>query len=78
VFIDAGTQERLNVGDQLVVYSTGGNDLNLDGGISFVGKDKQPAGVLTITNVTPRYSIGSLETPARDLGIRIGDWVQSW
>ncbi|MGZ5009656.1 MAG: flagellar assembly protein T N-terminal domain-containing protein [Methylobacter sp.] len=78
VFIDAGTQERLNVGDQLVVYSTGGDDLNLDGGISFVGKDRQPAGVVTIINVTPRYSIGDLEAPARDLGVRIGDWVQSW
>ncbi len=78
VFIDAGAQERLNVGDQLVVYSTGGDDLNIDGGLSFIGKDKQPAGVLTIMNVMPRYSIGRLEAPARDLGVRIGDWVKSW
>ncbi|MCK9396195.1 MAG: flagellar assembly protein T N-terminal domain-containing protein [Methylobacter sp.] len=78
VFIDAGAQERLNVGDQLVVYSSTGDDLNLDGGISFVGKDKQPAGVLTIINITPRYSIGSLEVPARELGIRVGDWAKSW
>jgi len=78
VFIDAGAQEKLSVGDQLVVYNTGGDDLNLDGGLSFVGKDKQPAGVLTILNVTPRYSIGSLEAPARDLGVRVGDWVKSW
>lgn len=78
VFIDAGTQERLNVGDQLVVYNTGGEDLNLDGGTSFVGKDRLPAGVTTIINATPRYSVGSLEAPARDLGVRIGDWVQSW
>jgi hypothetical protein len=78
IFIDAGTQEKLNVGDQLMVYSTGGDDLNLDGGTSFVGKDRQPAGVVTLINVTPRYSIGNLEAPARDLGVRIGDWVQSW
>lgn len=78
VFIDAGTQERLNVGDQLMVYSTGGDDLNLDGGTSFVGKDKQPVGIVTIANVTPRYTIGNLEAPARNLGVRIGDWVQSW
>lgn len=79
VFIDAGAQEKLNVGDQLMVYSTGGSDdLRLDGGLSFIGKDKQPGSILTILNVTPRYSIGKLEAPARDLGIKVGDWVKSW
>ncbi len=78
VIIDAGAQEKLNIGDQLVVYSASGDELNLDGGLSFIGKDKQPAGVLTIHNVNPRYSIGSLETPARELGIKVGDWVKSW
>jgi hypothetical protein len=77
VFIDAGTQERLSAGDQLMVYSSSGNDLNLDGGLSFIGKDKQPVGVLTIHTVTPRYSIGSLESSARDLGVKVGDWVKS-
>jgi hypothetical protein len=78
VFIDAGAQERLNVDDQLVVYGSGSDDLNLDGGLSFVGKDKQPVGVLTIRNITPRYAIGSLEVPARELGVKVGDWVKSW
>jgi hypothetical protein len=79
VFIDAGAQEKLSVGDQLVVYAgSGGNDLNLDGGLSFIGKDKQPVGVLTIRSIMPRYSIGSLEVPARELGVKIGDWVKSW
>ena len=76
--IDAGAQERLNVGDQLVVYGSNGDDLNLDGGFSFVGKDKQPAGVLTIRSIAPRYAVGSLEVPARELGVKIGDWVKSW
>lgn len=78
VVIDAGAQEKLNVGDQLVVYSSGGDDLNLDGGISFVGKDKQPAGVLTIRSIAPRYAVGNLEAPARELGVKVGDWVKSW
>ncbi|MDI1293678.1 MAG: flagellar assembly protein T N-terminal domain-containing protein [Methylobacter sp.] len=78
VFIDAGTQERLNVGDQLVVYSTTGNDLHLDGGLSFIGKDKQAVGILTIRTITPRYAIGKLEVPARELGVKVGDWVKSW
>jgi len=78
VFIDAGAQEKLSVDDQLLVYSSGGDDLNLDGGLSFIGKDKQPAGVLTIRSITPRYAIGSLEVPARELGVKVGDWVKSW
>ncbi len=78
VVIDAGAQEKLNIDDQLVVYSSGGNDLNLDGGYSFVGKDQQPAGVLTIRSIAPRYAIGSLEAPARELGVKVGDWVKSW
>jgi hypothetical protein len=78
VFIDAGAQEKLNIGDQLVVYSSNGNGLNLDGELSFIGKDKQPAGILTIRSITPRYAIGSLEVPARELGIKVGDWVKSW
>jgi hypothetical protein len=78
VFIDAGAQEKLNVGDQLVVYSSSGNELNLDGGLSFIGKDKQPAGILTIRSIAPRYAIGSLEVPARELGVKVGDWVKSW
>lgn len=78
VTIDAGAQEKLNVGDQLMVYSTSGNDLNLDGGLNYIGKDKQPAGVVTITNITSRYAIGNLEAPARDLGIKVGDWVKAW
>lgn len=78
VIIDAGAQEKLNAGDQLVVYSASGDDLNLEGGLSFIGKERQPAGVLTILNIMPRYSVGRLEVPARELGIKIGDWVKSW
>lgn len=80
VFIDAGAQENINVGDQLMVYGSpiGSDDLNLDGGLSFIGKDKQPVGVLTILNVAPRYAIGALEVPAREMGVKVGDWVKSW
>jgi hypothetical protein len=78
VVIDAGAQDRLNVGDQLAVYSTSGDDLNLDGGFSFVGKDRQPTAVLTIRSVSSRHSVGDLETSAHELGIKVGDWVKSW
>lgn len=78
VFIDAGAQEHMNIGDQLVVYTSAGEELNLDGGTDYVGRDKQPAGILTISRITPRYAIGSLEKSPRLLGVKIGDWVRSW
>jgi len=77
VFIDAGEQENLDIGDELEVYSATGDHFNLDAGVSFMGKDHEPAGVLTIRNITPRYAIGSLEDPASELGVKVGDWVKS-
>ena len=78
IFIDAGAQEKLNVGDQLIVYGNTSNEgLYLDGGSSYIANDKQPVGVLTIQSVTPRYAIGSLEGSANKLGIKVGDWVRS-
>jgi hypothetical protein len=77
IFIDAGAQEKLNVGDQLIVYATASDTLNLDGGSSFIQNDKQPVSVLTIQSITPRYAIGTIEGSAKKLGIRIGDWVRS-
>lgn len=77
VFIDAGAQEKLNVGDQLIVYGTASSDFRLDGGSSFIVSDKQPVSVLTIQSVTPRYAIGTIEGSASKLGIRVGDWVRS-
>lgn len=77
IFIDAGAQEKLTVGDQLVVYGTASDGLHLDGGSNFVTSDKQPVSILTIQNITPRYAIGSIEGSASKLGIKIGDWVRS-
>lgn len=78
VFIDAGAQERLNIGDQLVVYGSTGDELTLDGGQSFIGKDRQPVGILTIRTIAPRYAMGNLEVPARELGVKVGDWAKFW
>ena len=77
VFIDAGAQEKLNVGDQLIVYGTASDGLHLEGGSSFVTSDKQPVSVLTIQSVTARYAIGTIEGSIGKLGIKVGDWVRS-
>ncbi len=77
VFIDAGAQEKLNVGDQLIVYGTATDGLHLEGGSSFVTSDKQPVSVLTIQSITARYAVGSVEGSVSKLGIKVGDWVRS-
>jgi len=77
VFIDAGAQERISAGDQLVVYS----NLNTIEELSehkIIGLHKKPVGVLTITEVTPLFSVGEMESPPYMLGIAVGDWVKSW
>ncbi|MBE0468558.1 MAG: flagellar assembly protein T N-terminal domain-containing protein [Methyloprofundus sp.] len=78
VFIDAGAQERLNEGDQLVVYSSLGTINQLGGEQEVLGFDKKPAGVLTIKTIMPLFAIGELEAPPHMLGIKVGDWVKSW
>jgi len=78
IFIDAGAQERLNEGDQLVVYSSLGTINQLGGEQEILGFDKKPAGVLTIKEITPLFAIGELEAPPHMLGIKVGDWVKSW
>jgi len=78
IFIDAGAQERLNEGDQLVVYSSLGTINQLGGEQEVLGFDKRPTGVLTIKEITPLFAIGELEAPPHMLGIKIGDWVKSW
>ncbi len=78
ITIDAGAQENLNPGDQLVVYSDVGENIQVEGQTRFVGTDKHPVGVLTLTDVRPRFASGSLEVPPGKAGVRVGDWVRSW
>ncbi len=78
VFIDAGAQEQVNIGDQLVVYSSLGTINAAGSGQEIIGHHKKPAGILTITEVTPLFSVGELESPPHILGVKEGDWVKSW
>ncbi|PKM11099.1 MAG: hypothetical protein CVV13_10530 [Gammaproteobacteria bacterium HGW-Gammaproteobacteria-3] len=78
VFIDAGAEENIQVGDKFEVYADVGAELNPDGNRQFIGADKQVAGVLTVNAIKPRYAIGTMESPPFRLGIRAGDWVRPW
>lgn len=78
IFIDAGAQEKINQGDQLIVYRSSGAIHALDSDQEIVGLYKEAAGVLTITEVSPLFSVGELEAPPYMLGVEVGDWVKSW
>jgi len=78
IFIDAGAQERINPGDQLIVYRNAGTIHALDSDQEIVGLYKNAVGMMTITEVTPLFSVGELEAPPYMLGVEVGDWVKSW
>ncbi len=63
IFIDAGAQERINQGDQLVVYRSSGAIHAINSDQEIVGLYKKAAGIMTITEVAPLFSVGELEAP---------------
>lgn len=77
IVIEAGSQDRVAIGNQFIVYNASGDELVLESGNQFVGKKRSPVDVVTITSVATRYAVGVLEKPASELGIRVGDWVRS-
>ncbi len=78
VFIDAGAQEGVRVGDQLLVYTQRSGILHFQGNQEYLGADQQPVTVMTITDVKPRYAFGKLDSEVLYLNLQPGDWVRSW
>lgn len=78
IYIDAGAQDNIHQGDQLIVYSDASDEFKLEGNRHYLDHDKRPAGVLTIYDVKPRYAVGTFEVEPLSQGVRIGDWVRSW
>lgn len=78
LFIDAGAQDNVSPGDQLVVYSDASEEFKVEGERHYLEHDKNPVGVITITDVRPRYAIGHFEEEVQSQGVRVGDWVRSW
>jgi hypothetical protein len=78
LFVDAGAQENLHTGEQLVVYSEASGGRNLEGGNRYAEQDKRPVGVLTLNDIRTRYAIGTLDVSPAKAGVKVGDWVKSW
>ncbi len=69
IFIAAGAQDKIKVGDRLMVYSAG---FTHTAGMGF----NESLGILTITDVGPTMASGAMEST---IGIvRPGDWVRSF
>ncbi len=68
VYIAAGSQDKLKVGDSLVVYSR-----NLNSGM----QQNELIGVLIIKDVQAEFSIGAMEVVSNSRRIKAGDWVKS-
>lgn len=68
IVIAAGSQDKIKVGDQLMVYAAALSG----GGLS------EPEGVLTITDVNAATASGSLDATAHAGVVKPGDWVKSF
>jgi hypothetical protein len=71
IYIAAGAQDKIRVGDRFKVYSIGFSGTE---GMGFT----EPVGVMVVSDVGPSMAAGTLETsvPGRAL-VRPGDWVRS-
>jgi hypothetical protein len=78
LIIDAGAQENVHLGDQLVVYADTNEELHLNGFQEYIGRDKRAVGVITIHDVKARYAIGELDVAPKDAGLQEGDWVRAF
>lgn len=78
ITIDAGSDAKLQVGDQLVVYAEGKKNSNLMRSNGYAEYDRQPIGMITLNNIRAQYAIGYLDVSPVKAGLKIGDWAKSW
>lgn len=69
VYLAAGSQEKLNKGDSLVVYAVKG---------SSVMQENELIGVIKIQSVQTGFSVGVMELASDVRRIKAGDLVKSW
>ena len=70
IYLAAGAQDKVKVGDRFKVYSAGAAD---SVGMGFV----DPIGTMTISDVGPSMAAGNLDGGSRVI-VRPGDWVRSF
>lgn len=70
IYLAAGAQDKIKVGDRFKVYSASATDSI---GMGFT----DPIGIMTVSDVGPSMSAGNLEGGERSM-VRPGDWVRSY
>lgn len=71
IVISAGAQDKVRVGDRLMVYSAGNSATS---GLGFT----DPIGVMLVSDVGPSMASGQLEGDLTHGIVRPGDWVRSF
>ncbi len=74
IIIAAGSRDKVQTGDTLVVYAADQTSQQL----GMADSHKSPIGMVNIINVNADFSVGKLEIPHNIRKIRVGDWVKSW
>lgn len=78
VVIDAGSDAKLQVGDQLVVYANGEKHSSFTSSGRYTEYDRQPIGMMALNNIRAQYATGYLDVSPVKLGLKSGDWAKSW
>lgn len=78
ITIEAGSDAKLQVGDQLVVYAEGKKNARPTRGGGYAAYDRQPVGMMTLNAIRAQYAIGYLDVSSVKVGLKVGDWAKSW
>ena len=74
VYFDAGSTSSVRVGDMLLTYKVGDEQIADPANGRFLGFAEQPIATLVVKNVQPQFSVGELETD--HVQIKPGDIVR--
>ncbi|WP_305907361.1 flagella assembly protein FlgT middle domain-containing protein [Methylomarinum sp. Ch1-1] len=74
IVIAAGSQDKIQRGDNLVVYAAD----SATHGLGVSGTNKESIGMVKIDSVNAAFAVGRLAPPLTIRKVRVGDWVKSW
>ena len=77
VYLDAGAEALMGLGDTLTAYAPDGAELVTTYGET-LGREERAAARLTVKRVYPRYAVAELDVDPRSVYLRPGDQVRSW
>jgi hypothetical protein len=76
VYVNAGAQSNVRVGDTFIVYHEVRAVPGVYNGDKLLGYPEEPKAMFTVRQVQPKFSIGYLDVPVKN--ISPNDFVRSW